>query len=223
VSETGSGGECRDGRALQGSQSLAISPDGANVYAAASANDAIVLFSRNRSSGALTQLAGRAGCVSEAGGACADGVGLAGVSSIAVSPDGRNAYATGYFTHTVAVFARAAADPQAVRLTARLRPVLRGPAASGRAELTLQPTLRRLCWTLVHRGVGRVTGARLRLSGRAQVVARFGRGASARGCTTVPARWVGRLARRPADFVVDVQSASYPNGALRGRLAKRPA
>jgi DNA-binding beta-propeller fold protein YncE len=56
--------------------------------------------------GALTQPAGKAGCISEDGaGPCADGHGLAGgVDAVAASADGRNVYAT---THTgVARFRR---------------------------------------------------------------------------------------------------------------------
>jgi hypothetical protein len=42
--------------------------------------------------GALTQLPGTDACISEDGGGgdCADGVGLLGARSVAVSPDGRN-------------------------------------------------------------------------------------------------------------------------------------
>ena len=63
-----------------------------------------------RSPGALRQLAGRPGCVSEngTGGTCRDGTGLWGASAVALSPDGRFAYAPGFFSSAVAVFGRAA-------------------------------------------------------------------------------------------------------------------
>src|SRR5947199_273834 len=45
--------------------------------------------------GALSQPAGTAGCISETGaGPCADGHGLSGASSVAVSPNGKSVYAT---------------------------------------------------------------------------------------------------------------------------------
>ena len=102
---------------------MTVSADGANVYVAtgfdrrmdepgaAGAFEAsgVAVFARNRSSGALRQLGGRAGCISETGtnGACRDGTGLWGASSVALSPDGRFAYAPGFFASAVTVFGRA--------------------------------------------------------------------------------------------------------------------
>lgn len=101
---------CADGRALEGAQAVTVSPDGRNVYLAAAASNAVSIFSRNLKTGALAQLRGKAGCVSESGtrGACVDGAGLWGVSALAISPDGRHAYAPGFFSSAVAVFARTA-------------------------------------------------------------------------------------------------------------------
>ena len=50
-------------------------------------------LNRNTTTGAITQPAGTAGCVSETGaGPCADGHGLDGPCSVAVSPDGKSVY-----------------------------------------------------------------------------------------------------------------------------------
>ena len=79
ISETGAG-PCADGHALDGPHSVAVSPDGKSVYVASgSTSDAVARLNRNTTTGAITQPAGTAGCVSETGaGPCADGHGLSG-------------------------------------------------------------------------------------------------------------------------------------------------
>jgi DNA-binding beta-propeller fold protein YncE len=56
--------------------------------------------------GALGQLSGAAACTSEHGGACAPAAGLDGAAQIALSPDGRHAYAVATSSDAVAAFAR---------------------------------------------------------------------------------------------------------------------
>jgi DNA-binding beta-propeller fold protein YncE len=116
ISDTGSGGACVHGVALTDVWGLTISPDGGHVYAAALTSDAVTVFARNPVTGALTQLAGTAGCVSETGtgGACTDGIALDGVDWVAVSPDGQYAYAGTKNSDSVAVFDR---DPATGVLT----------------------------------------------------------------------------------------------------------
>ena len=108
VSETGSGGACADGVALDSVSSVTVSPDGASVHAAAINSDAVTIFDR-APNGTLSQKAGTAGCVSETGseGACADGAALDGAISVTVSPDGKGAYVASAFSDAVAVFDRA--------------------------------------------------------------------------------------------------------------------
>ncbi len=115
VSETGAS-PCADGTALDGANSVTVSPDGANVYVASSASKAVAVFDRDPTSGALTQQPGTAGCISETGteGACVDGVGLNFATSVAVSPDGDSAYVASYFPGAVAILDR---DPETGALT----------------------------------------------------------------------------------------------------------
>ena len=90
-----------------GSRAVAVSLDGRNVYVASSASDAIAIFKRNASTGALTQRSGIAGCVAARGAnGCAKARALDHPNSVAVSADGRNVYATALNTDDVAIFRR---------------------------------------------------------------------------------------------------------------------
>ena len=85
---------------LDFAKSVTVSPDGAHVYVAGNGDDAVVVFSRNAATGALTFVE-----VQKNGIGGVDG--LDGLSLI-VSPDGAHVYAAGQFDNAVAVFA---ADP----------------------------------------------------------------------------------------------------------------
>jgi DNA-binding beta-propeller fold protein YncE len=115
---------CAPARALEGpapllgSRAVALSPDGRNLYVASSGSDAIAVFTRNARSGKLTQPKGAAGCIAAQGAnGCAPGVGLDGPNSVAVSPDGRNVYATSLGSEAVTVFQR---SPKTGALSQRL-------------------------------------------------------------------------------------------------------
>jgi DNA-binding beta-propeller fold protein YncE len=106
VSQTGTGGACADGIALRGANSVAVSPDGKNVYVASVLSNAVAAFHRNATTGELTQLAGAAGCVREPAGACRSGRELARPFSLAVSADGKNVYVASPVSGAVAVLKR---------------------------------------------------------------------------------------------------------------------
>jgi DNA-binding beta-propeller fold protein YncE len=85
---------CTTSRLAADVYDIALSPDGSTLYGASYDNDAVVAFSRNATSGALTQLSGTGGCIIEAGATqpadpCTEGHGLDGPQSVEVSPDGK--------------------------------------------------------------------------------------------------------------------------------------
>lgn len=98
---------CSFGRALSAPEGVVVSPDGRNVYAAAFATGAVVASERNRSSGAVAQLPGSAGCVGlRSVPDCTHGKALRGASSLVLSPDGRFLYSTSFGSDAVDIFRR---------------------------------------------------------------------------------------------------------------------
>ena len=79
-------------------EGLAVSPDGASVYAGSAGGDAVVVFDRDGGTGALTwvETERRTGLAK----------GFAGASGVAVSPDNAYVYVVGRFDDALAVFAR---------------------------------------------------------------------------------------------------------------------
>jgi DNA-binding beta-propeller fold protein YncE len=98
---------CTLGRTLVRPEGVAVSPDGATVYTTAFGAGAIDVFDRNATTGGLIEKPRRAGClVSRTTVNCALTRALLGASAIAVSPDGRNVYATAFASNAVDVFKR---------------------------------------------------------------------------------------------------------------------
>ncbi|MEI8082574.1 MAG: beta-propeller fold lactonase family protein, partial [Actinomycetes bacterium] len=94
---------------LGGARTPIVSPDGKNVYIAAGAADAVTVFTRDTSTGALTYDS----CISNAAlGTCAvaPSASLDGPTDVRVSPDGKNVYLTSENSRAVTVLNRAAAS-----------------------------------------------------------------------------------------------------------------
>jgi DNA-binding beta-propeller fold protein YncE len=89
---------------LEGASNVVVSPDGANVYVAAFADDAISTFSRESATGAFGFVElDRDGI---------DGVdGLDGSFGLAAACDGRSVYAAGFIDDALAVFSREGGAP----------------------------------------------------------------------------------------------------------------
>ncbi|HLF24879.1 MAG TPA: beta-propeller fold lactonase family protein [Anaerolineae bacterium] len=84
---------------LDGAYGVSLSPNGKHVYVPSLVDDAVVVFSRNSASGALTFVETERDGV--------DGVdGLDSAFAVAVNPDGRRVYVASYADSAVAVFER---------------------------------------------------------------------------------------------------------------------
>ena len=103
----GEAGECASGRALAGVDALAISPDGATLYAAAKDADAVSVLQRDATTGALTQQPGPTGCIRVAGGlGCTTGRALAQPSALAIAAGGRDIYVASASGNAVSILQR---------------------------------------------------------------------------------------------------------------------
>ncbi len=110
---------CGVARAIGSPGSLAVSRDNRFLYVTSVDDSAVAVFSRNRTTGALHQLRGTAGCVAEVGrgpASCATARGISFAQAIALSPNGRQVYVVGGTSTdleatgdgSVAVFSRSA-------------------------------------------------------------------------------------------------------------------
>jgi DNA-binding beta-propeller fold protein YncE len=105
ISDSGHDGLCTDGSALRGATALALSPDGAHLYAAARSSGAIAILARDPVTGGLHQT----GCLlrNAPPGRCVKADALAGVAALAISGDGGTLWAGG--SATLTAFTRDAA------------------------------------------------------------------------------------------------------------------
>ena len=83
---------CATGRALVGPDVLVVSPDGSNVYVGSFFGNAVAVFARSASTGALTQPEGTAGCIAAARRAAAPPARPEPPEGMAVSADGASVY-----------------------------------------------------------------------------------------------------------------------------------
>ena len=89
---------------LGGARSVAVSPDGMSVYVASDADDSLSVYSRDAVGDVFFR-----GCIADEGKSGCNDAGidpLDGVTSIAVSPDGRSVYAAAIVDHSLSVYSR---------------------------------------------------------------------------------------------------------------------
>lgn len=112
VSNDGTDGVCATGNALLGVRALAVSPDGANLYAIAT--NSLATFSRDPDTGALTQIGCRLTGAPDDG-PCRGDRAMAGATDVAISADGASAYVAAVDDSTVSVFTRDSDDGRLTR------------------------------------------------------------------------------------------------------------
>jgi len=120
IAETGDGITCMPAVGLDGAHALTVSRNGKQLYVASLNSDAIAVFERDRSTGALTQFPAPNGCIAENGDGvtCTAAIGLDGPRDIEISRTGRQLYVASQGSHTIAIFARDAATGVLTQLAA---------------------------------------------------------------------------------------------------------
>ena len=109
LTATGNAGVCGTFHDFSRSFDMVISPDGNQLYAAGLDSSTLLVFDRNKTTGALTQKPGNQGCIRNgaATATCRSGHDMSGPIGLAVTPNGKTVYLAGYFNNTVATFTRA--------------------------------------------------------------------------------------------------------------------
>jgi DNA-binding beta-propeller fold protein YncE len=101
----GVAGQCFDARGISSALGFVLSPDGRFLYM--SGYSSIASFSRDPTTGALSQLAGNAGCVNATGGdGCLPGRALGFGRQSAMAPDGLHLYVANSTNDSIAVLSR---------------------------------------------------------------------------------------------------------------------
>jgi hypothetical protein len=126
----------------------------------------------------------------------------------------------------VALPAVALAARQAkVSLDATLSGLKEAPKASatGKGYADIDITGGKVCWKFTYSGIGAPKAAHIH-RGKAgvagPVVVPLGAAFKKSGCTTAPAAVAAAIVRSPGAYYVNIHTAKYPNGAIRGQLAK---
>jgi hypothetical protein len=134
-------GACLDGRALLGADALAISPDGAIVYAAAKDIDAVAVLQRDPTTGALSQQPGQTGCIRLGGGlGCATARALAQPSALAIAAGGRDLYVASASGNAIALRQRDAATGLLIQPAGAAGCIGQGVADCSAAPLLTAPS-----------------------------------------------------------------------------------
>ena len=98
---------CAQGLALDSPEGMAVSGDGENVYVATAVSNAVLSFSRDTDSGALTQAIGGTGCIVDAAlSGCTTGNQIDGANAVAVSPGDDDVYVTSLISTSLTSFSR---------------------------------------------------------------------------------------------------------------------
>lgn len=99
---------CSTALALGAPEGMAISGDGDDVYVANALTNAVGIYSRDASTGALTQATDGTGCIVNSPLAgCTTGEWIDGANAVAVSPDDDSVYVTSLLSNTLTTFDRA--------------------------------------------------------------------------------------------------------------------
>jgi hypothetical protein len=116
----------------------------------------------------------------------------------------------------------AAKGAQGVKLTATLQPAAPATTGSGTATVTIQLGKKQLCFTLTVSGLTGVTDAHIHRGSSGAIVVPLTAPTSgtSSGCVTVEKALLQEILASPAAFYVNVHTATFPAGQIRGDLSR---
>ena len=103
------------------------------------------------------------------------------------------------------------------------------PDATGTAEIRVQPGQGRLCWSLWIRQTDPVTAAHIHRGAAGSVgpavvpLITPGANGHSQGCATIDETLARMIANQAHEFYVNIHTAAFPNGAVRGQLRGGPS
>ncbi len=111
---------------------------------------------------------------------------------------------------------------QGVKLTATLQPVSPATTGSGSATVTIRLGQGQLCYTLTVSGLTDVTAAHIHRASTGAIVVPLTAptSGSSGGCVDVDKPLLQEILASPSAFYINVHTASFPNGQVRGTLTK---
>ena len=99
------------------------------------------------------------------------------------------------------------------------------PDGSGTAEITIVDATDNICWDVNVRNIAPATAAHIHRGAQGEagppvVTLEAPTDGSNEGCVAAPGALADEIEANPAGFYVNIHNAEFPNGAVRGQLAR---
>jgi CHRD domain len=97
------------------------------------------------------------------------------------------------------------------------------PNGKGNATIHLNTKTGRVCWSFTYKNIDKPTAAHIHEAAKGKsgpVVVPLGTKFARKGCTKAAKGEVKEILKKPAKYYVNIHTAKYPNGAIRGQLRR---